>query len=55
MLRGWPNKRIANELALTEATVKEHVSAILARLSVANRAQLIASISSPAGALPDRP
>lgn len=41
VLRGLPNKRIARALNLSEATVKEHVSGILARLGVANRVEAI--------------
>ena len=52
VLKGWPNKRIASELSLSEATVKEHVSAILARLGMATRAQLIAQIGRSARSLP---
>lgn len=41
MLRGHPNKHIARALHVTEATVKEHVTGILARLGVANRVEAI--------------
>lgn len=41
MLKGLPNKRIAQTLSLTEQTVKEHVSGILDRLGVRNRIELI--------------
>ena len=41
MLRGLPNKSIARQLALSEQTVKEHVTGILARLGVANRMEAI--------------
>lgn len=41
MLRGLPNKQIARELNLSETTVKEHVTNILARLGVANRVAAI--------------
>jgi DNA-binding NarL/FixJ family response regulator len=41
ILKGLPNKRIAQSLDLTEPTVKEHVSAILNRLGVSNRIQVI--------------
>lgn len=41
MLKGLPNKRVAQALALTEQTVKEHVSGILERLGVRNRVELI--------------
>lgn len=41
ILKGLPNKRIAQYLNLTESTVKEHVSAILNRLGVSNRIEVI--------------
>ncbi len=41
MLKGLPNKRIAQMLSLTEQTVKEHVSGIFERLGVRNRIELI--------------
>jgi NarL family two-component system response regulator LiaR len=37
--RGMPNKLIARELALSEKTVKAHVSSILAKLGVTDRTQ----------------
>lgn len=42
MLRGLPNKRIAHALSISEPTVKEHVSGILARLGVTTRVEAIA-------------
>lgn len=41
MLKGLPNKRVAQVLSLTEQTVKEHVSGILERLGARNRVELI--------------
>ncbi len=41
MLKGLPNKRVAQALSLTEQTVKEHVSCILERLGARNRIELI--------------
>lgn len=41
MLRGLPNKRIAQQLALSDSTVKEHVTGILNRLGVSNRVEAI--------------
>lgn len=41
LLRGLPNKRIASELGISEATVKEHVTAVLARLGVRTRVEAI--------------
>lgn len=42
MLDGQPNKLIAKQLGLSENTVKEYVSAILGRLDLRNRTELIA-------------
>ncbi len=39
MAEGKSNKAIANELSITEITVKAHVSAILRKLGVSNRVQ----------------
>lgn len=41
MLKGLPNKRVAQMLSLSEQTVKEHVSGILERLGASNRIELI--------------
>ena len=38
---GFPNKRIAHALGVSEATAKAHVSAILERLGVENRTQAV--------------
>lgn len=40
-LRGLPNKRIARMLVVSEATVKEHMGKILAKLGVSNRVEAI--------------
>jgi NarL family two-component system response regulator LiaR len=37
--RGFPNKRIAQELGVSEKTVKTHVGHVLAKLGVADRTQ----------------
>jgi two-component system, NarL family, response regulator LiaR len=37
--RGFPNKRIARELTLSEKTVKTHVGHVLAKLGVSDRTQ----------------
>ena len=39
LMRGLSNKRIANELEITEATVKVHVKTILRKIGVGNRTQ----------------
>ncbi|MGA8716305.1 MAG: helix-turn-helix transcriptional regulator [Roseiarcus sp.] len=43
LLTGRPNKLIAHELGVAEATVKAHVGAIIRKLQVRNRAQVIAA------------
>lgn len=50
---GKPNKQIAHELSLAEATVKAHITALLRRLGVQNRTQaavLVESASLESGA-----
>jgi DNA-binding CsgD family transcriptional regulator len=42
LLTGWPNKVIAYELGVAEATVKAHVGAVIRKLQVRNSAQVIA-------------
>ncbi len=37
--RGWPNRRIASALGISERTVKTHVSNMLAKLGLADRTQ----------------
>lgn len=44
MLKGLPNKRVAQALSLSEQTVKEHVSGILERLGVRNRIELMTKL-----------
>ncbi|MDP1659006.1 MAG: response regulator transcription factor [Methylotenera sp.] len=41
VMKGMPNKRIAQSLSLSEQTIKEHVSGILSRLGVNNRIEAI--------------
>lgn len=41
MLKGLPNKRVAQMLSLTEQTVKDHISGILERLGARNRIELM--------------
>lgn len=45
VLRGWPNRRIAEALHLSEATIKNHVTAIYAQLGVANRIELLVRLA----------
>jgi NarL family two-component system response regulator LiaR len=51
--RGYPNKRIASELQLSEKTVKAHVGRVLAKLGVADRTQA-AVLAVRAGLVPTR-
>ncbi|MGE0498345.1 MAG: LuxR C-terminal-related transcriptional regulator [Ramlibacter sp.] len=44
VLRGLPNKRIAHTLAVSESTVKEHITGILSRLGVRTRIEAIARL-----------
>jgi DNA-binding NarL/FixJ family response regulator len=44
LVDGKPNKQIASALTITESTVKEHISAILAKLAVTNRIQAITKL-----------
>lgn len=44
ILDGQPNKRIAQKLGVTEATVKEHVTGILTQLGVSNRVEAITKL-----------
>ena len=55
LLRGLPNKRIAQRLALSESTVKEHVSAVLSRRGARTRAELIAGFNGQRLKLPREP
>lgn len=44
VLQGQPNKRIAQELGLSESTVKEHITGILQKLAVTNRVEAITKL-----------
>jgi DNA-binding CsgD family transcriptional regulator len=44
VLWGMSNKRIANELHLTEQTVKDHINAIFRKLGIHHRAELAARV-----------
>jgi DNA-binding NarL/FixJ family response regulator len=39
LARGWSNRRISQELAISEVTVRTHVSHILSKLGVSNRVE----------------
>lgn len=43
MARGFPNKQIATEFNISEATVKAHVTSILSKLGVTDRTQAVTS------------
>jgi DNA-binding CsgD family transcriptional regulator len=45
LLRGLPNKLIARELGIAEATTKAHISAILRKLNVSSRGRVIALLA----------
>ncbi len=47
LLQGYGNKLIAAELGLAEQSVKDHVSALLAKFGVANRAALAVEAGTP--------
>jgi DNA-binding NarL/FixJ family response regulator len=40
LARGWSNRRIAEELSISEHTVRTHVTAILGKLGLTGRAQV---------------
>lgn len=44
VLRGMSNKRTANELDLTEQTVKDHINAVFRKLGIHHRAELAARV-----------
>ena len=44
LLAGYPNKRIAQQTGLSEATVKEHVSAVLHKLGVRSRFEAVTKL-----------
>ncbi|HEX9116773.1 MAG TPA: response regulator transcription factor [Anaerolineae bacterium] len=41
MARGYPNKQIAEELHISDPTVKSHIGSILSKLGVASRTQAV--------------
>jgi DNA-binding NarL/FixJ family response regulator len=49
LMGGLPNKLIAHQLGVTEATVKAHVSQVLMKFNVHSRARVIAEMSRTAG------
>lgn len=55
VLQGLPNKRIAMRYALSESTVKEHMTAILQRLGVRTRVEAITLLRGRVLVLPQTP
>ena len=48
LMAGLSNKQIARELVISEYTVKEHVTAILASFGVRNRLELVLKVQAQA-------
>lgn len=48
LFRGWSNKRIANALNLSEATVKTHLNKIFRKAQVSSRFELVRGLASSA-------
>ena len=44
LVQGLQNKQIAHEMRLSEATVKLHISGLLARLGVTNRTSAVIKV-----------
>jgi len=44
LLKGWTNKEIANEMRVTEQTVKEHLKAIMMKTATTTRTGLLVTI-----------
>ena len=55
VLQGLPNKRIAQQYALSESTVKEHMTAILQRLGARTRVEAITRLRGRLLVLPQQP
>lgn len=55
VLQGLPNKRIAQHYALSESTVKEHMTAILQRLGARTRVEAITRLRGRLLVLPQQP
>ncbi|KRD47785.1 LuxR family transcriptional regulator [Acidovorax sp. Root275] len=55
VLQGQPNKRIAQQYALSESTVKEHMTAILQRLGARTRVEAITRLRGRLLVLPQQP
>jgi DNA-binding NarL/FixJ family response regulator len=46
MLKGYSNTRIAQEMGISEATVKQHAHAVYSAFGVAGRVELIVAVNS---------
>jgi DNA-binding CsgD family transcriptional regulator len=44
LLKGWTNKEIANELGVTEQTVKEHIKHIMAKTKTSTRTGILVQV-----------
>jgi DNA-binding NarL/FixJ family response regulator len=45
LLKGWTNKEIAEELHITEQTVKEHVKHIMEKTNTTTRTGILSTLS----------
>jgi DNA-binding CsgD family transcriptional regulator len=54
-LRGLSTKEMADELALSEATIRGHLTRIYAKLEVQGRIELLARMASVGAAVPNEP
>ena len=44
LLKGWTNKEIANELKVTEQTIKEHIKHIMAKTKTTTRTGILVQV-----------
>ena len=44
LLKGWTNKEIANELGVTEQTIKEHIKHIMAKTKTTTRTGILVQV-----------
>ena len=44
LLKGWTNKEIANELKVTEQTIKEHIKHIMAKTKTTTRTGILVKV-----------
>ena len=55
LAQGLSNKAIALQLGISPSTVKDHVHAILDRLELKSRAEVVALLHRPIASKPDKP